>query len=74
MNRKKAITIIVSILIFIGILIWGLGVALELQEAKETIENCKLRGWDGAMFKSKHNSEMVCANFTEAEKAARGIE
>ncbi len=66
----------VEIIMIIGVvllLIFGVFLIISSEDnAKETIERCKSKGWDGAKFDSRFSPRMICSNISQAEKDARG--
>lgn len=68
---NKIITIIIAILFFlitVGILIH---VQSSFEEAKEILERCQSKGWDGVEFDHKFSNRLICSNFSQAEKDAK---
>lgn len=70
--EKFQIIMIIMIIGVVLLLIFGVFLIISSEDnAKETIERCKSKGWDGAKFQSNFAIGMICSNISQAEKDAR---
>ncbi len=71
MKTKTLLAILVMItFLMIGTLFYMM-VSNNLERIEDTLERCKSKGWDGVEFRGRYSNEVICSNFSQAEKDAK---